>query len=236
VPVVELVEGAPYPGMCGDTVVFEPVHDDTEQVAVVSYVAELMHEGGNLGQPAGSHLQGSGTGHGLEHPGLQPGPHTLGRQAENPGRGGHRNTGDFGETPLTDLGEAVAYRGAYRLIGQRGVEVFDVGHGVLGHGGAEGGSHQLILTPLGCRFLALLTRRCHFDDQGIPKPCTSGNVDRSRVWAIERMKHMLPQRNACVDNLPSVVMTTHRSRTRSVDSVELLEWSVKGAVAGEPRQ
>jgi len=173
VALVELVEGAPYPGMCGDTVVFEPVHDDTEQVAVVSDVAELMYEGGDLGQAAGSHLQGCGTGHGLEHPGLQPGPHARGRQAENPGRGGHRHPGDFGETPLTDFGEAVAYRGAYRVIGQRGVEVFDVGHGVLGNVGAEGGIHQRIPTPLGCRFLALLASRCLFDDQGIPKPCKS---------------------------------------------------------------
>jgi len=32
-------------------------------------------------------------------------------------------------------------------------------------------------------------------------------------------------------------MTTPRSRTRSVDSVELIEWCpVKGAVEGEPRQ
>jgi len=146
VAVVELVEGTPYPGMCGNTVVFESVHDDTEQIAVVSHVAELMHEGGDLGQPAGSHLQGCGTRHGVEHPGLQPGPHTLGRQAEDPGRGGHRNTGDFGETALTDLGEAVAHGGTYRVVGQGGVEVFDVGHGVLSHGGAEGGSHQPILT------------------------------------------------------------------------------------------
>jgi len=149
--VVELVEGTPYPGMRGDTVVFESVHDDTEQVVVVSGLAELVHEGGDLGQAAGGHLQRCGTRHGVEHPGLQPGPHALGGQAEDPGRGGHRHPGDFGETALTDLGEAVAHRGPYRVIGQGGVEVFDVGHRVLGYGGTEGCGHQPILTT-GLRF------------------------------------------------------------------------------------
>ena len=143
---MELVEGASYLRVRGDALVFEAVHDNAEQVAVVPSLAELVHEGGDLGQPAGSHLQGCGTRHGLEHPGLKPGPHTLGRQAENPGRSGHRNTGDFGETTLADLGEAVAHGGPYRVVGQGGVEVFDVGHGVLGHGGTEGGGHRPILT------------------------------------------------------------------------------------------
>jgi len=104
-------------------------------------LAELVHEGGDLGQAAGGHLQGCGAGHGVEHPGVQPGPHALGGQAEDPGRGGHRNPGDLGETTLTDLGEAVAHGGAYRVVGEGGVEVFDVGHGVLGHGGTEGCRH-----------------------------------------------------------------------------------------------
>ncbi len=78
--VVELVEGAPDSGVCGDTVVFESIHDNAEQVAVVSRGAELVHEGRNLGQPAGSHLERCRTRQVLEHPGLQPGPHALGRQ------------------------------------------------------------------------------------------------------------------------------------------------------------
>jgi hypothetical protein len=117
-------------------------------------------------------------------------PARSGQTAENPGRSGHRNPGDFGEATLTDLGEAVAYRGPYRIIGQSGVEVFDVGHGVLSHGGTEGGSHQLTPNPLACRLPAFSTRRCLFNDQSVPKPCTSGNVDRSRVWASS------PRRNA----------------------------------------
>jgi hypothetical protein len=151
VALVELVEGEPYPGVRGDTVVFESVDDDAEQVVVVSGLAELVDEGGDLGQAAGGHLEGCGVGHRVEHPGLEPGPHALGGQAEDPGCGGYRHPGDFGETALTDLGEAVAYRGPYRVVGQGGVEVFNVGHGVLGHGGTEGCGHRPILTA-GLRF------------------------------------------------------------------------------------